>query len=85
MSKGFFKSGNYSPLNQAIYVIASVFFVFSACEVEDPIPTYTLTTSLSPNEGGKITISTQESSYPEGTQVCTSKFEFMPRNLMQVT
>jgi len=40
-----------------------------ACEVEEPIPTYTLTTSVTPSEGGKISVSPQESNYVEGSQV----------------
>ncbi len=42
---------------------------FTACEVEEPIPTYTLTISSSPAEGGKITISPQVPNHPEGSQV----------------
>ncbi len=45
------------------------FLGFTACEVEEPIPTYTLTTIISPAEGGKIILSPQAPSYPEGTQV----------------
>jgi hypothetical protein len=37
--------------------------------MEDPIPTYTLSSTVSPAEAGKITLSPSESSYPEGTQV----------------
>lgn len=42
---------------------------FTACEVEEPIPTYTLTSTSSPAEGGKITISPQVPNHPEGSQV----------------
>ena len=42
---------------------------FTACEVEEPIPTYTLTISSSPAEGGKITMSPQVPNHPEGSQV----------------
>ena len=45
------------------------FLGFTACEVEEPIPTYTLATNISPAEGGKITLSPQAPNYPEGTQV----------------
>jgi len=45
------------------------FLGFTACEVEEPIPTYTLATTISPAEGGKITLSPQAPNYPEGTQV----------------
>lgn len=43
--------------------------VFSSCETEEPIPTYTLSTSVSPTEGGKITISPQSPNYKEGEVV----------------
>jgi hypothetical protein len=43
--------------------------IFCSCEVEEPIPTYTLTTTSSPAEGGKITISPQTPNHPEGSQV----------------
>jgi hypothetical protein len=37
--------------------------------MEDPIPTYTLSSTVSPAEAGKITASPSPSTYPEGTQV----------------
>jgi uncharacterized repeat protein (TIGR02543 family) len=37
--------------------------------MEDPIPTYTLTSTVSPAEAGKITASPSASTYPEGSQV----------------
>ena len=40
-----------------------------SCEVEEPIPTYTLATTISPPEGGKILVSPQNANYQEGTQV----------------
>ena len=52
----------------SLYSIA-LFLIFSSCEVEEPIPTYTLTTTSSPAEGGKITISPQVPNHPEGSQV----------------
>jgi hypothetical protein len=39
--------------------------VFSSCEIEEPITTYTLSTSVSPTEGGKISVSPQSSNYKE--------------------
>ena len=51
-----------------IYALA-LFLVFWSCQMEDPIPTYTLSSTVSPAEAGKITLSPSESSYPEGTQV----------------
>ena len=44
-------------------------FVFISCEVEEPIPTYTLTSSVTPSEGGKISVSPQEPNYAEGSTV----------------
>jgi uncharacterized repeat protein (TIGR02543 family) len=43
--------------------------VFSSCETEEPIPTYTLSTTISPTEGGKITVSPQSPNYKEGDVV----------------
>ena len=37
--------------------------------MEDPIPTYTLSSTVSPAEGGKITVSPQVPNHPEGSQV----------------
>jgi uncharacterized protein YcfL len=33
--------------------------LLGSCETEEPMPTYTLSTTVSPTEGGKITISLQ--------------------------
>jgi hypothetical protein len=43
--------------------------IFISCEVEEPVPTYTLTSSVTPSEGGKISVSPQEPNYVEGSQV----------------
>ena len=51
-----------------ITVLLALVTIF-ACEVEEPIPTYTLTIAVSPNEGGKIVVSPQASTYQEGSQV----------------
>lgn len=56
-------------LTNGLLIILLAFLGFSSCEVEEPIPTYTLTTTISPSEGGKITVSPQAPNYPEGTQV----------------
>ncbi len=62
-------------LRNRIFPLGSIFAVLLAlitvlaCEVEEPIPTYTLTTSVTPSEGGKISVSPQESNYVEGSQV----------------
>ena len=47
----------------------ALFLVFWSCQMEEPIPTYTLSSTVSPAEGGKITISPQAPNYPEGSQV----------------
>ena len=44
-------------LKRAFYFILVSQFFFTACEVEKPVPTYTLTTSVTPSEGGKISVS----------------------------
>ena len=72
MSDSFLKMGDKLPLNRGIYgmiVLASVFLGFFACEFEEPIPTYTLTITLSPNEGGKITRSPELPNYKAGDVV----------------
>jgi len=68
------KTNSYSRPNFSFFTIGLVvlllaFLGFTACEVEEPIPTYTLTTTSSPAEGGKITLSPQAPNYPEGSQV----------------
>ena len=55
-------------MKASLYSIA-LFLIFCACEVEEPIPTYTLTTTSTPAEGGKITISPQVPNHQEGSQV----------------
>ena len=60
---------NFSFFTKGFILMLVTFFGFTACEVEEPIPTYTLTTTISPSEGGKITLSPQAPNYPEGTQV----------------
>ena len=72
MSDSFLKMGDKLPLNRGIYgmiVVVTVFLGFFACDFEDPIPTYTLTTSVSPNEGGKITRSPELPNYKAGDVV----------------
>jgi hypothetical protein len=43
--------------------------ILGSCETEKPIPTYTLSTTVSPTEGGKITVSPQSPNYKEGDVV----------------
>ena len=47
----------------------ALFLVFWSCQMEDPIPTYKLTTSISPSEGGKITLSPELPNYKAGEVV----------------
>ena len=54
---------------ESIFILLVALVTVFACEVEEPVPTYTLTTSVTPSEGGKITISPQAPNYPEGSQV----------------
>jgi hypothetical protein len=54
---------------ESIFIVLVALVTVFACEVEEPVPTYTLTTSVTPSEGGKITISPQAPNYPEGSQV----------------
>ena len=53
----------------SIFTVLVALVIVFACEVEDPIPTYTLTTTSFPAEGGKITVSPQVPNHPEGSQV----------------
>jgi hypothetical protein len=54
---------------KSVFTILLALVTVFACEVEEPVPTYTLTTSVTPSEGGKIILSPQEPNYVEGTQV----------------
>ena len=54
---------------ESIFIVLVALVIVFACEVEEPVPTYTLTTSVTPSEGGKISVSPQESNYVEGSQV----------------
>ena len=72
MSDSFLKMGDKLPLIRGIYGMIMAVFVFLgffACEFEEPIPTYTLATTVSPNEGGKITVSPQSPNYKTGEVV----------------
>ncbi len=69
MKTNFFSRTKVSFLTNALVVILLAILGFTACEIEEPIPTYTLTTTISPAEGGKITLSPQAPNYPEGSQV----------------
>ena len=55
--------------SKSVFTGLFAFVTIFACEVEEPVPTYTLTTSVTPSEGGKISVSPQESNYVEGSQV----------------
>lgn len=54
---------------ESIFIVLVALVIVFACEVEEPIPTYTLTTSVTPSEGGKIIVSPQEPNYVEGSTV----------------
>lgn len=69
MKTNFFSRTKVSFLTNALVVILLAILGFTACEIEEPIPTYTLTTTISPAEGGKITLTPQAPNYPEGSQV----------------
>ena len=56
-------------MKKYIHLFVILTMVFSSCETEEPIPTYTLSTSVSPTEGGKITVSPQSLNYKEGDVV----------------
>jgi hypothetical protein len=54
---------------KSVFTILLALVTVFACEVEEPVPTYTLTTSVTPSEGGKIILSPQEPNYVEGSTV----------------
>ena len=56
-------------MKKYIYLAVILILIFSSCSTEEPIPTYTLTVSVSPAEAGKITISPQSANYKEGEMV----------------
>jgi uncharacterized repeat protein (TIGR02543 family) len=52
-----------------IFLLLISSLVFSSCETEEPTATYTLSTSVSPTEGGKIIAAPQSANYTEGVIV----------------
>jgi uncharacterized repeat protein (TIGR02543 family) len=56
-------------LKSTFYIVLFGLLIVTACEFEDPIPTYTLNTNISPSEGGKISISPQLPNYKAGEVV----------------
>ena len=69
MKSNSFNLATLSFVTKGLVVILLVLLGFTACEVEEPVPTYTLTTSVTPSEGGEISVSPEESNYVEGSQV----------------
>lgn len=51
------------------YLLLILLVGFSSCQTEEPIPTYTLSFSVSPSEGGNITVSPQTLNYKDGEVV----------------
>ncbi len=56
-------------MKKHLFLAIILFVVLGSCETEDPIPTYTLSTTILPSEGGKITVSPQSPNYKEGDVV----------------
>lgn len=69
MKINFYSRSNVSFLSKGLAILIVTFLGFTACEFEEPIPTYTLTTTVSPTEGGKITVSPQSPNYKTGEVV----------------
>ncbi|SNS57869.1 Repeat domain-containing protein [Belliella buryatensis] len=63
------KSPKRKFFKESIFTVLVALVTVFACEVEEPIPTYTLITAVSPIEGGKIMVSPQAANYQEGVQV----------------
>ena len=55
--------------SESVFTVLFALVTIFACEFEEPIPTYTLTTTVSPTEGGKITVSPQSPNYKTGEVV----------------
>lgn len=63
---------NYTPLffrMKTYFYPLALFLVFWSCQMEEPIPTYTLSSTVSPAEAGKITANPSASHHQDGTQV----------------
>jgi surface protein len=67
--KAIFIQSALTIMKNFIYLFLILAIVFSSCETEEPIPTYTLSTTVSPIEGGKIIASPQMPNYKEGEVV----------------
>lgn len=63
------KTRNRIFSSESVFTVLFALVTVFACEFEEPIPTYTLTTSVSPNEGGKITRSPELPNYKAGDVV----------------
>jgi uncharacterized repeat protein (TIGR02543 family) len=63
------KTGKRIFFQKSVFTVLLALVTVFACDFEDPIPTYTLTTSVSPNEGGKITLSPELPNYKAGEVV----------------
>ena len=63
------KTGKRIFFQKSVFTILLALVTVFACEVGEPVPTYTLTTSVTPSEGGKIILSPQEPNYVEGSTV----------------
>jgi surface protein len=60
---------NEYTMKKYIYLLVTLTMVFSSCDTEEPIPTYTLNTSILPSDGGKIIVSPQLPNYKDGDVV----------------
>jgi hypothetical protein len=56
-------------MKKQINLLIILIIGFISCETEDPIPTYTLAITMSPTEGGKVTVLPKSSNYKEGDVV----------------
>ena len=63
------KTGKRIFFQKSVFTVLLALVTVFACEVEEPVPTYTLTTSVTPSEGGKISVSPQEPNYVESSTV----------------
>ena len=50
------KTGKSKIFQKSVFTVLLALVTIFACEVEEPVPTYTLTTSVTPSEGGKISV-----------------------------
>ena len=65
----YFSELNQFTMKKYFLSLLITLVILGSCETEEPIPTYTLSTTVSPIEGGKINVSPESPNYKEGEVV----------------